>query len=383
MRIIHTVPSIAEASSGPSYSVVRLVEELRRGGVDAVLASLDSPGHREMPGWNVRFPRLPFDRRIGASPAMHRWLRQAAAAAPAPLLHNHSLWMMPNVYPGWVAKSSGVPLVVSPRGTLGKAAFEGGSALKKLLWPLLQRPALDAVSCFHATAESEAAEIRGHGFGQPIAVIPNGIDVPTSARRQAERRREVLFLGRIHPKKGLDVLLRAWQRIEPRRPGWTLRIVGPDNGGHLARIVELARELRLQSVDFAGELVGEEKAEAYARASLFVLPTRNENFAMTVAEALASGTPAIVSKGAPWSGLDRTASGWWIDFGEEPLARTMEAAMSTSPDELARMGERGIAWMRDDFSWHAIGQRMAAVYRWVLAGMPAGERPPSVIPQGQ
>lgn len=362
--------------------MVRLVEELRRTGNDVTLAVLDSLGHRPVPDWVRRFPRLPLDRRLGFSPTYHRWLREMAATEPRLLIHNHSLWMMPNIYPGWVAKLSRTPFIVSPRGTLGGAAFDGGSSLKRLLWPLVQRPALSAVSCFHATAESEAREIRGHGFGQAIAVIPNGIDLPPYLPATEARRKEVLFLGRVHPKKGLDVLLRAWRRVESDAPGWTLRIVGPDNGGHLAQMVRLAGQLGLRSVEFAGELVGAEKTAAYARASIFVLPTRNENFAMTVAEALASGTPAIVSKGAPWSGLEATRSGWWIDFGEEPLAEMMSLAIKTPSEELRKMGERGKDWMRSDFSWDAIGRKMTRVYEWVLAGMPAGDMPSTVIPAG-
>lgn len=380
MRIIHTVPSIAEKSSGPTYTVMRLAMELRQRGNDVMLACLDSPGHPPTPDWVMRFPRLGIDRRLGVSPAMHRWLRQLKASEQAVVLHNHSLWMMPNVYPGWVAKANRIPYVVSPRGTLGTAAFQGGSAVKKVFWPLVQRPALAAVSCFHATAASEAGEIREHGFQQPIAVIPNGVDMPEQSFREHARRREVLFLGRIHPKKGLDVLLRAWGRIERSRADWVLRIVGPDNGGYLARMRELSSELGLQRALFDGELVGDERTAAYRRASLFVLPTRNENFAMTVAEALACGTPAIVSKGAPWSGLARHGCGWWIDHGEDALASALANAMSCDTTLLQGMGSRGAEWMRAEFSWEAVGAQMEEVYRWVRDGLPQSERPATVIP---
>ena len=98
-------------------------------------------------------------------------------------IHNHRLWMMPNVYPGLVARKHNVPLVISPRGTLSEWAFQHGSVVKRLFWPLVQKPALTATSCFHATAESEYKDIRRMGFRQPVAIIPNGIDIPAFARK--------------------------------------------------------------------------------------------------------------------------------------------------------------------------------------------------------
>ena len=122
--------------------------------------------------------------------------------------------------------------------------------------------------------------------------------MPTAAKPQ-DRRRQLFFLGRIHPIKGINNLLRAWQVVEHRFPDWDLLIVGPDNAGYMDEMQALAAHLRLERVAFGGPLYGEEKLRAYQAASLFVLPTHSENFGMTVAEALAAGTPAIVTQGAP------------------------------------------------------------------------------------
>ncbi len=379
-KIVQVVPSVADISSGPTYTVLRLSEQLRDQGNDVTVACLDTRGHRSVPGWVRRFPRLSFDRRLGISPEMHRWLRSLAATDQVPILHNNSLWMMPNVYPGWIARKYRLPYIVSPHGTLGKAAFEGGSRVKLVFWPLVQRPALASVSCFHATAESEAREIRSHGFRQPIAVVPNGVDVPTEIER-GPRAKEVLYLGRIHPKKGIDVLLHAWGRIEDSCPGWSLRIAGPDNGGYLSDMMSLSRSLSIKRASFDGELLGPERDEAYRRASLFVLSTRNENFGMTVAEALSRGTPAIVTTGAPWSGLRTHGCGWWIDQGVDPLARALKEAMALDPGALADMGERGWRWVNEEFSWRSVGRDMEAVYRWVAEGMIEAARPKFVNPR--
>lgn len=169
------------------------------------------------------------------------------------------------------------------------------------------------------------------------------------------------------------------KRYMARFPDWELRIVGPDNGGYLAEMQALAARLRLERVMFAGTLYGEEKLRAYREASLFVLPTHSENFGMTVAEALAAGTPAIVTKGAPWGGLEQQGAGWWIDIGVDPLVACLEDALSRSPQSLAEMGQNGRGWMEAEFSWAQVGQRMAETYRWILNG---GNKPEWVVRDG-
>lgn len=185
-------------------------------------------------------------------------------------------------------------------------------------------------------------------------------------------RRQLLFLGRIHPVKGVDVLLRAWQAVEHRFPDWDLCIVGPDDGGYRREMEDLAARLGLKRVVFRGPLFGEEKLRAYRESSLFVLPTHSENFGIAVAEALAAGTPAIVTKGAPWRGLENQGAGWWIDIGVDPLIACLEKALDSQPATLSEMGRAGRDWMSRDYSWDRIGEKFEATYRWILKG---GETP--------
>ena len=131
----------------------------------------------------------------------------------------------------------------------------------------------------------------------------------------------------------------------------------------------------LKRVVFRGPLFGEEKLQAYREADLYVLPTHSENFGITVAEALAAGTPTIVTHGAPWAGLAEHGAGWWIDVGVEPLVACLEKALSTSPQCLGEMGKAGHEWMKRDFSWERISAQFLVTYRWMLTG---GEPPPWV-----
>ena len=373
--IIHTLAAVGIEASGPCYSVPRLCEALMRAGVETTLAVLDWIPGIAAPDYVKRFPLGFGPRRLGRSPAMAEWLMERVRSGAVEIIHSHGLWMMPNVYPGWARRAGDVRLVVSPRGTLSEWALNHHGARKRVFWVLLQRQALARADCIHVTAESEFEEVRRLGFRQPVAVLPNGIDVAAYERTPPGTRRRLLYLGRIHKKKGIDLLLRAWRAVTPKFPEWELIIAGPDDGGYLDDMRRLAADLGLQRVKFPGPVYGEDKLRMYRSADLFVLPTYSDNFALTVAEALAAGTPAIVSKGAPWSGLGREGAGWWVEIGVDPLVAALQTALAQPPEVLRGMGARGREWMIRDYSWEAVARQMASVYRW-LCGQ--GERPPCV-----
>lgn len=372
MRVIHVVPAITNEASGPSYSVVRLCESLIAHGEEVELVALNLAPMPTPPAFLTTFQLGLGPRRLGRSPAMRRWLNEQVQSNRVDVLHSHGMWQMNAVYPGWAARKGDSKLVVSPRGAFSEWAMNYGSVTKKVFWPALQRPALKYASCFHATAESEYEAIRRLGFRQPVAIIPNGIDIPAAAtKKQRGDSRTLLFLGRLHPVKGLDMLLPAWGRVQDRFPEWRLIIAGNDDGyygksGYLEQLHRLIDQLDLRRIELIGELRGAAKLQAYQEADLFVLPSYSENFGVTVAEALATGTPAIVSKGAPWSGLAAQQAGWWIDVGSAPLAACLADSLSRSPDDLEAMGLRGRSWMESNFSWEHIGAHMADTYRWLL-----------------
>jgi len=370
--ILHTLSAIDEEAAGPSYTVPRLCESLIAAGLPTRLAVPDWVPGIEAPSYVERFPLGFGPRRLGRSPAMARWLIEQVKAGAVEILHNHGLWMMPNVYPGRARRAGDVRLVISPRGTVSEWAWNHHRGRKWVMWHLLgQASAMHRADAFHATAEEEYQDLRRLGFRQPVCVLPNGIDVPPPAAKPAGERRTLLYLGRIHKKKGIDLLLKAWAAVGSRFPQWDLVIAGPDDGGFLAQYQALAAELKLKGVSFPGPVYGQQKLALYRSAHLYVLPTHSENFAMTVAEALAAGTPAIVTRGAPWAGLVDHGAGWWIEIGVEPLVAALQEALSQPDECLIEMGRRGRQWMARDFSWKAIGQAMAKFYRWLRDGGPA------------
>ena len=369
MHIINIVPSISEEASGPSYAVIRLCESLTNEGQDLTLATLGARPITPSASLDVKVFNYGFGgKRLGHSPDMEGWLSVNANSGGIDLIHNHSLWMMPNVYAGWVSKKFDVPLIISPHGTLSSWAMNSGSSIKKIFWPLIQRPAISNSVCFHATAMSEYLDIRRLGFKQPVAIIPNGIDIPPIPIKSCNRMRTLLFLGRIHPVKGLDLLLPAWRAVQDKFPDWRLRIVGPGDENYVRKIKQLASDLGLKQVEFSGPLYGEEKSEAYKNADLFVLPSYSENFGVSVAESLSFGVTAIVSHGAPWGGLEKRRAGWWVEIGLNQLISKLDTALSCSSEELSEMGIRGRQWMSNEYSWQKIGRQMSETYQWIVYG---------------
>ncbi len=323
------------------------------------------------------FDRFSLNKKLLRSGALNRALM---ASCDIDVFHIHGLWRMPNVYPAKAARRYGRPLVLSPHGMLGKDALRFSRQAKRVFWAFAQGEAVRQVNCFHATSEQEYEEIRNFGLKQPVAIIPHGIDAPpldmVLAAHEQSPAPYVVSLGRIHPKKALDRLIRAWALIVQDFPQWQLKIVGPSEIGYADQLQRLTKELSLDAVQISGPIFGQEKLALLRDAELFALPTLNENFAMTVPESLVCGTPVISSKGAPWSGLETNACGWWIEHGVESLAAALRRAMSLSKDQRHEMGMRGRLWMERDFVWASVGQRMTEVYRWLIKG---GERPASVV----
>jgi glycosyltransferase involved in cell wall biosynthesis len=377
LRVVHVIAGLEAAHGGPSYSVPRLCEALVAAGTQTRLLSvvgvegsclISDRGYDDQ-----RFPwdyvHTPIVRDLRTSSALSLALRSSSVSAD--VIHNHGLWLMPNVQAGWAAVRAQKPLVVSPRGMLSPAALAFSRLKKKVFWRLLQSRAIRQAACIHATSEQEYQEIRSFGLTNPVSVIPNGIDLPQAVaepNRRGQTHRVVLSLGRIHPKKGLDRLVRAWSEIEASRPDWRLRIVGPSEAGHHDELKAFAKSLRLVRVSIEGPIYDEAKQAAYRDADLFVLSTMNEDFGLTVAEALAAGTPAIATKGAPWSGLEAEGCGWWIDLGVAPLAAALANATAMPCETLRAMGSKGRAWMGRDFSWAGVAREMTNVYQWLATG---------------
>lgn len=391
LSILHVVPSLNRRTGGPAMSVSGLATALAAAGVRAVLASLDYSEHGvafESPGArSLSVPAGVLGRHIrGSSPALRGLI--ASEARESDILHSHALWMVPGIYARKAAERLGRPLVISPRGMLDPWSLSRSRLKKRLAGWAYEDRNLRVARLLHATSDLEAESIRRYGLRQPIAVLPNGVDLPQAgaapSRELLERRfpelhgkRWLLFLGRLDPKKGLDLLLDSWRELGPGHPDWRLLIAGPDLAGYGAKLVAAvaAESVLGERTTFTGMLEGAEKSAALAHAELFVLPTRGENFGVAVAEALAHRTPVLTTTAAPWSELVSHDCGWWVAPKREALGAALAVALAQSAGELARRGVNGTALVRERYSWDSIGERWVEVYRWLLSG---GHPPASV-----
>ena len=204
-----------------------------------------------------------------------------------------------------------------------------------------------------------------------FAVKNEELRTPNSEPRTTIRLKRIVFFGRVHKVKAVDNLVKAWGALQADLPDWELVIAGPDCGAK-AELDAIIAEGNIPRVRFTGEINGQAKYDFLTDADIYVLPSHTENFGVTVAEALACGTPSIASQGSPWEGLETEQCGKWVPIGVEPLITALRELTSLSDEERAAMGQRGIEWIRHDFSWEGIGAKMKAAYAWLLG---QGEKP--------
>jgi glycosyltransferase involved in cell wall biosynthesis len=238
---------------------------------------------------------------------------------------------------------------------------------KQIAWHLYQRRVLEEAALFHVTSQGEVEALRNLGFDQPAAVVPNGVPLSSQTRENGddENKRRALFLSRLHPKKGVPMLLRAWADVAPS--DWELTLVGPSEAGYRAQLESQVRQRGLgDQVQFLEPVSDEEKWDVYRTADLFVLPTYSENFGIVVAEALASGVPVITTTGTPWRELQEEGCGWWVDPDEENIKGALTDAFRRSEEKLREMGRRGRALVEERYSWERVGRKMVKAYRWVV-----------------
>lgn len=376
MNIIHIVPSIEDEASGPSYSVSALCSALTRLGHGVTLMTLGdgAPASPAFKFEHQRFPQFGRSRQLSMSPPLRRAL--LAAASHTDIVHNHNIWGFPPIYAAQAARKAGKVLVVSPRGTFSPIALRQSQMRKRIFWHVMERSSITSAQCLHATSIQEYEDIRAFGLKAPVAIVPNGIDLPALSDRDVtihkKGPRRLLYLGRIHPIKGLVNLLTAWGSLASQFPDWELRLVGPDEKAHRGLLESLSQELSLSRVNFAGPAYGDHKWGEYRQSDLCIQPSFSENFGMSVAEALAAARAVVTTKGAPWAGLQKHDAGWWVDIGVEPLVECLREALASSPQELANKGSNGRHWMEQEFSWQRVGSMMADVYTWL---MERSERP--------
>lgn len=375
VRVVHTVGSLRATHGGPSRSVVKLCDALARAGSDVEIVTtpaIEACVHPTEASVRVREVVAPGAMSLlpGMDSAFARTVAEAVGSGG--IVHDHGMWLPTNAASAHAAARTGAPLVVSTKGMASTWALGNGHLKKRLAWVLYQRGVLAGATLVQATAADEADDIARLGLGSTVAVVRHGIDLASLGRRHERpdgAPREALFLSRVHPKKGLPLLIEAWARVQPA--GWHLTIAGPDEGGHRAEVEALVWARGLADVvHFVGPVEGAVKQSLWDAADLFVLPTHSENFGLVIAEALAHGVPVLTTTGAPWAVLESEHCGWWVDVSVEALAEALARATSLLDTERQAMGDRGRAYAERELRWDRAADEMLAAYRWILGDGP-------------
>lgn len=366
MKVVHVTSSLVRKAAGVREVVLGLAKAQVASGLDVEVLGLEHPDWKverdEWDGIPTHVVPVFGPRQFGYSPKMTAALMDLRPN----LVHLHGLWMHPGrCVMNW-QQFTQKPYMISPHGMLSEAALSYGPKKKRVASWLFQNAVLRQAAAFHATSEGETKEVRAYGLKQRIFAVPNGISEISLPQEDAEPGRVILSLGRIHRIKALDNLIMAWKTLEEDFSDWSVEIVGPDEGGEADRLLALISKIGVQRVKIRGPVHNAAKVKLMARAGLFALPTRSENFAITVAESLMLEVPVVSSHGAPWSGLETERCGLWVPFGANAMAEGLRKLLSLNDEERRAMGVRGRAWMLREFSWPSVSQQLSQCYAKVL-----------------
>jgi glycosyltransferase involved in cell wall biosynthesis len=289
------------------------------------------------------------------------------------LVHVHGLWSYGSIAAAAWRRRDKKPVIISPHGMLDPPALRVSALRKQAALALYERHNLAHADCLHALNPEEAASIRTFGLRSAVAIVSNGVELPPNpAPRAAQNPRHLLFLGRLHPKKGLASLLRAWALLVRARPDiairWTLDIAGWDEGGHRNQLQALAADLALRDrVNFRRPAFGADKARVYGEASAFILPSSSEGLPITVLEAWAHGLPVLMTRACnlPIGFAARAA----VEIASDPQAMAAQIANVLADEAaLATMGRAGRKLAEQKFSWDEAAAKMLSVYQWLATG---------------
>ena len=372
---LNVIPSLDRHCGGTSYSVAQLSDDLSNFSNDQIMLLSQScsgdilvPSNSNKLKRNIILAPSQLIKKTGIT--LRSELVRIILDYSPKLIHSHGIWNPVNHWTSQISHKYSIPLIIQTQGMLQPWALSHKKLKKQIGMYLFQWKDLLKADLFIATSNIEYENLRKLGLKQPIAIVPNGININlsipsrTNLQLTSTRKRTILFLSRIHPVKGLINLVNAWGIIRPHN--WVLKIAGPDEDNYLRVIKDLVIKLDLlDCIEFIGEVEGSAKSYAYVNADIFVLPTFSENFGIVVAEALAHGVPVITTEGAPWKDLEIYKCGWWVKIGVPPLVEALSIAMNLSDSDRKIMGDNGLNYVKQ-YESGGVSKKILEVYAWVI-----------------
>jgi poly(glycerol-phosphate) alpha-glucosyltransferase len=381
MKVGMVTASVSRTGGGIHEVVRRSALELhRRGSSVNVFGLSDEHVAQDYAAWRpvaVSVFRHRGYKSFGYAPEL---LPALQSAAPD-ILHNHGLWMYPSVVSVQWARRTHRPYLVSVHGMLDPWAITHSYWKKRIAGVLYEHRHLNNAACLHALCPPEADAIRRYGLSNPVCVIPCGIDLPLLSVAPPPRQEKVLlFLGRLHPKKGLVNLLAAWGELQHDAPSvaseWRLWIAGWDQGNHETELRRWCAGQGLESsVRFVGPKFGADKEGLLRSAQAFVLPSFSEGLPVSILEAWAYGLPVAMTTHCNLPQGFEAGAAVCIDTAPRSIARGLLEIMSMSEEDRSAMGMRGRRLVEQRFSWASYAERMSSVYAWMSG---AGTKPECV-----
>ncbi|HEX3799020.1 MAG TPA: glycosyltransferase [Verrucomicrobiae bacterium] len=366
MRHLHFTQSLEPLyGGGLGTSALALHSEMRAQGVSSVLCATRAGTPQCQRDGTFEFSRVK-PRPLYFSPEMKQ--RAPELVRGADVLHGHGMYVGPNYIFGRAARRELKPLVYHVHGMFEPYILKRSRWKKRLVHWLFENNNFHDVRLWRALTAKEAGQIRARGL-QPVVIAPNGLNLADFPRPQniltpirtpfvyelRKNRSRLLFLGRIHPKKGLDILLQAWARLDAETADWELIIAGPDENGHLPEMRRLAQSLAIQDrVFFTGAVTGESKTALLHSADLFVLPSYSEGFSMSLLEAMACEVPVIATDSCNFPEISTAFAGWECHATLDSLVTTLQTALAAGPAERKQRGQNAQRLVAAKFTWQTI-----------------------------
>lgn len=410
IKSAHLTGSISRKAGGLFDAVSRLAKSEHELGAEVkVLGLWDEFADVDLKAWNpvpVAVFKPSWPKMIGRSP---KFLEELNAFAPD-ISHTHGLWLYPSIAIKNYSRVKNRPYLISPHGMLDRWALKNSHWKKLIAYWLFEREHLRGARCLRALSVSEMHSILQFKLKNDIAVIPNGIDLPTGVTAAPPwsdvvepGRKVLLFLSRIHPKKGLVNLLRAWSQVQEaggRPQEWMLAIAGWDQGGHEHELKQLATELGLTwtdireqargsangekifkpqtpcSVLFLGPQFNADKAACYHHCDAFVLPSFSEGLPMVVLEAWANSKPVVMTPECNLPEGFQTGAALKVEATGASLVAVLNELQHMTDAERVAMGSCGHDLVAERFTWSQVGKQMQAVHEWILGG---GAKPDCIL----
>ncbi len=354
MKVIHVVDSLNKDAGGPSRSVPQTCQYLADLGLTIELVTKPDDNNVEVKTSSSFHVRL-----VSFGSLLFYGLKLKKSEVSC--IHLQHIWNPYIHIMAWIARLKGIPYIVTPRGMLEPWIMNRNKWKKRLAMFLYQRKDLKKAAAIHATCEMEKDNVRKLGFTNTMHVIPNGIDLSRVPEPKSDyRTKKVVFLSRIHVKKGIELLLDAWKKLENNQ--WVLEIAGEGEEAYVNSLKEKIKYENINNVNFVGSQYGTAKWDFLKSANVFILPTYSENFGIVVAESLAVGVPVITTKGTPWEELKTENCGWWIDLSVDNIISVLQEVFTIKPKQLQKMGENGKALIKIKYDITQVAKNVKNMY---------------------